>query len=264
MRLRELSIIQYQNVSNRDHLHKLWISVDSFKKQLEYLTSNNFQILSINDAIDYMERKKRVKGLRPISLTFDNGYMDFYDYVIPLISRHGLPVTVLISPEKVGKSVKIKGCDVPYLTLGILEELVNNNITIGAYEDYTWSIKNIPEGLFRRHIIDYKKSLEDKLGFEIIYFGIKEGVPNHHIRNLFISAGYRAFLTECPTNRKPDLYAIGRIQVDDNDFNIFLTKISKAYLFFKDKRSWKYIRKYKLDKVVHHISETYDRMMGVK
>lgn len=264
MRLRELSIIQYQNVSNRDHLDKLWISVDSFKKQLEYIISNNFQVLPINDAIDYMERKKRVRDLRPLSLTFDNGYMDFYEYVIPLISRHGLPVTVLICPEKVGKSIKIKGCDVPYLTLEILKELANNNTTIGAYEDYTWNIKNIPEDLFRRHIIDYKKSLEDKLGSEIIYFGIKEGVPNYNIRNVLISAGYRAFLTECPTNRKPDLYSIGRIQVDDNDFNIFLTKISRTYLFFKDRRSWKYIRKYKLDKVVHHISETYDRMRGLK
>ena len=264
MRLRELSIIQYQNVSDRDHLDKLWISVDSFKKQLEYIASNNFQILSLNDAIDYMEKKKRIKDLRPISLTFDNGYMDFYEYVIPLISRHGLPVTVLISPEKVGKSVKIEGCEVPYLTWEILKDLANNNITIGAYDDYTWNINNIPKKLFRRHIIDYKKYLEDKLGIEINYFGMKEGIPNHNIRNLLISEGYRAFLTECPTNRKPDLYSIGRIQVDDNDFNIFLTKISKTYLFFKDKRSWKYIRKYKLDRVAHHISETYDRMRGVE
>jgi len=264
MRLRELSIIQYQNVSNRDHLDRLWISVDSFKKQLEFMISNNFQILSINDAIDYMERKKRLRDLRPISLTFDNGYMDFYEYVVPFISRYKLPVTVLISPERVGKSVKIGGCKVFYLTWGILRELANKNITIGAYEDYTWNIKSIPEDLFQRNIIDYKKYLEDKLGVEIKYFGMKEGVPNHKIRNLLISAGYRAFLTECPTNSRPDLYSIGRIQVDDNDFNIFLTKISRTYLFFKDRRSWKYIRKYKLDRVAHHICKTYDRIKGEK
>ena len=264
MRLRELTIIQYQNVSIRDYLDRLWISLDSFKKQLEFMTSNNFQIISINDAVDYMESKKRLRNLRPISLTFDNGYMDFYEYVVPLIFRYSLPVTMLISPEKVGKSVKIGGSEVPYISWSILRELADNNITIGAYEDYTWNIKNIPENLFRRHIIDFKKSLEDKLGIEIRYFGIKEGVPNHKIRNLLISTGYKAFLTECPTNRKPDLYSIGRIQVDDNDFNIFLTKTSKTYLFFKDRRSWKYIRKYKLDRVAHHISETYDRIRGVK
>jgi len=122
----------------------------------------------------------------------------------------------------------------------------------------------MPKDILEKHIVDYKKTLEDKLGIEINYFGMKEGVPNHDIRNLLISEGFRAFLTECPTNRKPDLYSIGRIQVDDNDFNIFLTKISKTYLFFKDRRSWKYIRKYKLDRVAHHVSETYDRIRGVK
>lgn len=55
---------------------------------------------------------------------------------------------------------------------------------------------------------------------------------------------------------------IGRIQVDDDDHNIFLTKISKTYLFFKDKPSWKYIRKHGVDKLAHRISETLNRVLG--
>jgi len=51
-----------------------------------------------------------------------------------------------------------------------------------------------------------------------------------------------------------------KIQIDDDDHNILLTKISKAYLFFKDKRSWKYIRKYKVDNLAHRISETLARI----
>jgi hypothetical protein len=99
---------------------------------------------------------------------------------------------------------------------------------------------------------------------EIRYFGIKEGVPNNKIRDLLLSEGYRAFLTECPTNQKPDLYSIGRIQVDDDDFNIFLTKISRTYLFFEDRKSWKYIREYKLDKLAHKASESWDKIRGVE
>ena len=104
--------------------------------------------------------------------------------------------------------------------------------------------------------------LEDQLGTEIRYFGVKEGVPNRKIRDLLVSEGYRSFLTQCPTNRRPDLYSVGRIQVDDDDFNIFLTKISQTYLFLKDKKSWRHIRKYRLDRVAHRLSETYDRLRG--
>ena len=74
--------------------------------------------------------------------------------------------------------------------------------------------------------------------------------------------GFDAVLTQTPTNRRAEMDGIGRIQVDDDDHNIFLTKISKTYLFFKDKPSWKYIRRYAIDKLAHRISETLNRVKG--
>ena len=262
MRLRELSIIQYQNVSKNPDTYRLWLSTESFQKQIEYLAANKFQLLSMDDAIQYMERKKRIENGRPISLTFDNGYQEFYENVFPILAQNQYPATLLMSPSKVGKSVSLEGTQVDHLSWSTLEELRRNDIIIGAYEDSAWNINDIPEQVVREHIVEYKKRLEDKLGEGVRYFGVKEGVPKPAIRDLLIAEGYRAFLTECPTNRKPDLYSIGRIQVDDDDFNIFLTKISRTYLFFKDKKSWKYIREYSLDKLAHKISETYDSFRG--
>ena len=262
MRLKELTIIQYQNVSQNPDAYRLWLSIDSFQKQIEYLTANNFQLLSIDDAIFYMKRKKSLENGRPISLTFDNGYQEFYENVFPILIQKQYPATILISPSKVGTSTTMGTTKVDYLSWGNLKELRRNDIIIGAYEDAAWNVNDIPEDVVREHIVEYKKILEDKLGEEIRYFGVKEGVPEPAIRDLLIAEGYEAFLTECPTHRKPDLYAIGRIQVDDDDFNIFLTKVSRTYLFFKDKKSWKYIREYSLDKLAHKISETYDSLRG--
>ncbi len=262
MRLRELSIIQYQNVTPTPNVHRLWLSIDAFRKQVDYLAAKHFEILSMDDAIHYMERKKGIANGRPISLTFDNGYQGFHEYVFPVLAQNHFPATLFISPLRVGKSVHIGTTQVDYLSWDMLNELIRNEVMIGAYEDSARDFNHVPEEVVRRHIIDYKKILEDKLGVEICYFGVKEGVPNENIRHLLVSEGYRAFLTECPTNRKPDLYAIGRIQVDDEDFNIFLTKISRTYLFFKDKKSWKYIREYSMDKLAHKISETYDKIRG--
>ena len=264
MRLRDLSMIQYQNVSPGPHPSRLWLTVESFEKQLDYISTNGFEVLSTDDAIRYMVRKGEVTEGRPISLSFDNGYLDFYDKAFPILSDHGFHAILLISPLKVGKQRSFGETKVPYLTWRQLRELVDKGVSIGAYEDNAWNIKNIPEELVLRHVAEYKKELEDKLGREILYFGVKEGVPNNKIRDRLISEGYNAFLTQCPTNQKADLYAIGRIQVDDDDFNIFLTKISKTYLFFKDKKSRKYIRKYGLDKLAHRISENFDRLRGIQ
>ncbi len=262
MKLKALSIIQYQNVSATPHLHKLWLSIGSFREQIEHLADNDFQLLSIDDALNTMEGKKSITNGRPLCLTFDNGYQDFQEHILPLLTQYDFPATVLIAPNRVDGSVELETESVPYLSWSTLREMLKNNVTLGAYEDHSLNLNDIPQDLVQQHIVDYKKMLEDELGVEISDFGVKEGVPNRKIRDLLDSQGYRAFLTQCPTNRRPDRYSVGRIQVDDDDFNIFLTKISKTYLFFKDKKSWKYIRKYGLDKVAHRLSETYDRLRG--
>lgn len=263
MRLRELSIIQYQNVCKNSQLDRLWLSVQAFGSQMDYFATGDWAVLSMDEAIDFMERKQTIRNCRPVSLTFDNGYWDFYSSVFPILSEYSCPATVLISPARVGKSFDIGSNQVPYLTWSALKELSKHNVAVGAYEDGSWNLNDIPEEKVRKNIIEYKKILEDKLGVPIRYYGVKEGVPNDQTRDLLISEGYRAFLTECPTNRRPDLYSIGRIQVDDDDFNIFLTKISRTYLYFKDKKSWKYIREYSLDKAFHRMSEAYDKLRGL-
>ena len=164
MRLKELSIIQYQNVSPTPEVYRLWLPLHAFKEQLEHFAANDFQLLSMDDALDRMEGKKSIPNGRPISLTFDNGYQDFQEHVFPLLSQYGFPATVLISPLRVDTSVKIKTQSVSYLSWSALKKLINNNVTIGAYEDDDWNINDLPEESVREHITTYKRMLEDQLG----------------------------------------------------------------------------------------------------
>ncbi len=76
-------------------------------------------------------------------------------------------------------------------------------MTIGAFEDHSLYLHGVPEDLLKKHIVDHKKMLEDELGTEIRYCGVKEGIPDRAIRKLVASQGYRAFLTEYPTYRRP-------------------------------------------------------------
>ena len=256
MKLKEIPILQYQNVSPAPR--RLWLPASAFKKQMDYLAGNSFRLLAMDEALD--PDKDVPSGARPISLTFDNGFQDLEEHVFPVLSDCGFPATVLISPSRVGTSSRKGVTSVSYLSWNTLRALHKINVTIGAYEDTALNLNSIPQELIEEHIVNHKRALEDQLGIPIVYFGVKEGVPNKAIRELLASQGYKAFLTQCPTYRRPNPYWVGRIQIDDDDFNIFLTKISKTYLFFKDGRSWKYIRKYKLDRVGHRLSETYDRL----
>jgi hypothetical protein len=98
----------------------------------------------------------------------------------------------------VGKSRKSEDTEVPYLSWNTLREMADNKVTIGAFEDHSLYLHGVPEDLLKKHIVDHKKMLEDELGTEIRYCGVKEGIPDRAIRKLVASQGYRAFLTEYP------------------------------------------------------------------
>jgi peptidoglycan/xylan/chitin deacetylase (PgdA/CDA1 family) len=259
---KDISVIQFHNITKNEPTYRLWLPLQAFRAYFSYLMKNGYALIGIGEALEKLRGQGRPSKRRPISLTFDHGYASFYDHVYPLLKETGTPATVLISPGKVGKTVPFQDGTVAHLHAHQLREMADNEIAVGAYEDTAWNINEIDPGTVRRHIRQYKGRLEDITGREVKYFGVKEGVPSTKVRDLLIASGYEAFLTQCPTHRSPDPYAVGRIQVDDDDFNIFLTKISKTYLFFKDKRSWRYIREYKLDRVAHRLSETLDRLRG--
>jgi len=87
----------------------------------------------------------------------------------------------------------------------------------------------------------------------------RETFPNRRLRKWFVNEGFEAVLTMCPTLRRPDLYRLGRIQVDDEPPNVFQTKASNLYLFFKDKRTWRLIHRFKMDRLMHWVYEKFER-----
>lgn len=255
-----MHIIQYHNICEKALQNEDWITPFAFRTQMSYLAENDFSVLSADEAVKYMEKTSQKIYENPISLTFDNGFSDIYKEVFPVLDEFQFPAVIFISPNNIGHIKTIANEHMSFLSLDALREMAARNMTIGAYEDDTRNVNHMQEDVLKKHIVDYKKKLEDMLGKEVKYFAAREGVPNNHIKEFLKSEGYKAFFIQSPTNKRNDLFSIGRIQVDDEDFNIFSIKISKTYLSFKDRRSWKYIRKYKLDRVVHRISEAYSRI----
>jgi len=70
--------IDYPNFNNLD--------VEKFKKQLDYFESN-YGFISKDD---YIEAIKNNKNLDGVVLTFDDGFKDHYNYVLPELNKKGI------------------------------------------------------------------------------------------------------------------------------------------------------------------------------
>jgi peptidoglycan/xylan/chitin deacetylase (PgdA/CDA1 family) len=75
------------------------ISVDptAFAEQLKWLASGRVQVLPLADLVQH-------DGGDAVALTFDDGFRNFHAIAAPLLAHHGLPATVFIVADQVGRT----------------------------------------------------------------------------------------------------------------------------------------------------------------
>ncbi len=259
--MKEMPVLLYHNIGHypadamEDGLYP-----EPFRRQMGFLSENGYNVVSLRRALDHLTGRIKLPP-KSIAITIDGGYRDAYTNVFPILKSRSFHATFFIIPEYIASERAIGGIPIPCLSWDEVDEIAKAGMGIGllAYEGE--GIKYLyDEQAIRENISGSLKIIQEKFNGDIEFCAFKEGVPEKPLWDFIRIQGFRAVFTQCPTNRRPSLAGIGRIQIDDDDHNIFLTKISKTYLFFKDKRSWKYIRRYKIDKLGHRISETLNRI----
>jgi len=232
---------------------------ETFEKQMKFLADNDYQIVTLSQALDHMSRNTKLSPMA-MAITVDGGYQDAYTNIFPVLKRYNFAATFFISPEYIGKQRTIKGAPIKCLSWDEVHEIRESGMEIGllAYHGRSIRLENYDEHAIKESIPPAMEIMRREINPQVKYCAFKEGVPEKTLWHYLQDMGLGAVFTQCPTNRRAAVDGIGRIQIDDDDHNIFLTKISKTYLFFKDRRSWQYIRKYKLDKAAHWLSETWD------
>ncbi|MGR3303840.1 MAG: polysaccharide deacetylase family protein, partial [Candidatus Scalindua sp.] len=253
-------VLQYQNISDdKENFLDTWIYHKCFEDQLSYFSKNDASIIPLEDTVAYINGDLRLKK-QSFSLTFDTGFIELYTLCYPLLKKYGYPATFFIRPDTVGKTETLNGRRVQYMNWDQIRELAKGGATIGLYGCKGKWLSKTPLSEIEDEITKSKSIFEMELKRQTRFYGVREGVPTKPMVNLFKREGLNAVFCQTPTEQRTHTYAIGRIQIDDNDFNIFLVKISKTYILFKDSRYWKYIRQYKIDKAAHRVSDTVNRM----
>lgn len=99
------------------------VSVKDFENHLRYLAENNFQVLSLTEALDYLESDEPLR--KTVVLTIDDGYKSFYENALPLLKKYKMPATLFINTETVGSN--------DYMSWSQLKEAMTANVEIGNH-----------------------------------------------------------------------------------------------------------------------------------
>ena len=66
------------------------LDISLFREQIRYLQSNNFHFISTEDLLDALDNLKTLPE-NAVLLTFDDGYIDHYTSVFPILKNEGIP-----------------------------------------------------------------------------------------------------------------------------------------------------------------------------
>lgn len=85
-------ILTYHHFVEENPANSAEMTDTDFKKQIEYLYENNYNVISKAQFIEHKEKNSFPE--KSILLTFDDGYYSFYEYAYPILKQYDFPAIV--------------------------------------------------------------------------------------------------------------------------------------------------------------------------
>lgn len=88
------------NDTQQPHIKNLYpiVSIKKFEKDLDFL-AKKFEFISPNELLDYIDKEEIPKN--KCILSFDDGYIECYDIIFPILKRKGIPAIFFIIKDLV-------------------------------------------------------------------------------------------------------------------------------------------------------------------
>jgi peptidoglycan/xylan/chitin deacetylase (PgdA/CDA1 family) len=190
---------------------KLAVAPEVFADQMAYLSDAGFTSITAGDLAASLSDGGPALPERPVAVTFDDGYGDFYDHALPLLKQHGLVSTVFVTTGWIGLDGKAKRM----LSWRELDEAVNCGTEIGAHTYRHPQLDQLPEKELREELYGPKSTLEDKLGMAVPGLAYPFGYSNKMVRRMARERGYvyAYAVGNAMTTGAADSFALPRLTV---------------------------------------------------
>ena len=193
-------ILVYHRVSDTD-TNPMTLKVADFDAQMKYLVDNGYRVIAPDDLLDAWENGKTLPA-KPIVLTFDDGHMDIYKNVFPILQKYNMRATVFVVTDHMGMTdyltwdvaralqaggyIDIESHTMSYKNLTTLKGDKLWNEIYGSKQAIEWALKKpakfiaYPEGKYTVDAEDTSKEVGFRAGF-IEDYGLADDDDNPYI-----------------------------------------------------------------------------------
>lgn len=185
------------------------LSVDPelFDQQMGYIASNGFTPITFDTLYAGLKGNTTLPA-KPIIITFDDGYVDFYVNAFPILRKYNLHVTQFIPTGLIDTAY--------YLHWEQIKEMDKTGLI--SFEAHTVAHANLPtlnEDEIRNQLVASKKTLEEELGKPVNFMAYPFGTSNEKVWQATKDAGYfgAAGTWGGDTESEGTLYDMPRIKI---------------------------------------------------
>lgn len=160
----------------------LSVSPDKFEAQMDYLSKNGYTPVSLNTLYGIFN-KQTTSPAKPVVLTFDDGYIDFYTIAFPILRRFNFQVVSFISTGLIGTGY--------YMNWDQIKEIQASGLV--TFEAHTVSHTNLTTLNYvnaLQQLTDSKNYLQSQTGFPVNFIAYPYGSSNTSVQSAAQKAGF--------------------------------------------------------------------------
>ena len=201
-------ILSYNRVNDVDK-NELTLSVEQFDAQMKYLVDDGYNVITPDELLDAWEKGGSLPN-KPVIITFDDGNVDDYKNVFPILKKYNLKATFFIITDNVNLYPN-------YMTWDQAREMQSSGLV--DIESHTLSNKSFKQIYSRDKLWDQiygsKQAIEWYLKKPAKFIAYPEGKYTVEAEEICKEVGYRAGFTVDYglAHKEPKNYVLDRIPI---------------------------------------------------
>ncbi|GAA3197833.1 polysaccharide deacetylase family protein [Actinocorallia longicatena] len=164
----------------------LAVSPGAFRDQMAVLEDRGFTPLPLSAV------EAGVEAVKPVVITFDDGYADLHSRALPILTDFGFPATVFVTtgwlddagPDAAGRPLDAM------LTWAHVAEVTAHGIEVGAHSHSHPQLDQLRDGPLHDELTRSRLSLEDRLQLPVTTMAYPYGYSSERVRRFAADAGY--------------------------------------------------------------------------
>jgi peptidoglycan/xylan/chitin deacetylase (PgdA/CDA1 family) len=183
--VKSIPILLYHRVG--PELDDYTVSPTRFADDMKTLSSKGYTCLSLQQVKQHLQDLSTPLPDKPIILTLDDGYLDNYTNVFPILQQYSMKASFYIITGLVGETDR--------LTASQIREMAAADMDFGSHTVTHRFLGNLPPTEMKTELIKSKFDLEQLLGKVVDFIAYPGGSYNSNTLTIAKEAGYHGGLT---------------------------------------------------------------------